>query len=293
AGRPRARDGARCVYIGYPWSLTECRQIPALFPPVHPGAASPLTTPRRGCGKGNRIAPGGQIARTFVASRDAFRGGVAGVVLAGRHGTARQLPAPILAIVPGRGSQTGDPMTALLNPCDRPWSRESNGRPSMAALLKRNVPAGPGRSFRIDLPTLGTAGRQIDDACCCSAYFLVVLLVLLVLTAFTTLAAAGFLAAAFFAAGFLATFFAVVFFAAAGFLATFFAAGLRAVFFAAAFLTAGFLAAVFLAAFLAAGFFAADFLAVAMVRLSSSSVGSGCPVKAWRNASTSKSLLVA
>src|SRR6185437_473260 len=253
AGRPRARDGARCVYIGYPWSLTECRQIPALFPPVHPGAASPLTTPRRGCGKGNRIAPGGQIARTFVASRDAFRGGVAGVVLAGRHGTARQLPAPILAIVPGRGSQTGDPMTALLNPCDRPWSRESNGRPSMAALLKRNVPAGPGRSFRIDLPALGTAGRQIDDACCCSTYFLAVLLVLLVLTAFTTLAAAGFLAAAFFAAGFLATFFA---------------AGLRAVFFAAAFLTAGFLAAVFLAvvflaAFLAAGFFAADFLAVA------------------------------
>src|SRR3546814_10865202 len=59
--------------------------------------------------------------------------------------------------------------------------------------------------------------------------------------------------------------------------------------FAATFFTAGFLAA----AFLAAGFFAADFLAVAIVRLSSSSVGSGCPVKACRNASTNKSLLVA
>src|SRR6185312_14736733 len=167
--------------------------------------------------------------------------------------------APILATASDHGSQTGDPMTASSILAIVPDRGSQTGGQPWPHSHKRNVPAGPGRSFRIDLPALGTAGRQIDDACCCSAYFLAVLLVLLVLTAFTTLAAAGFLAAAFFAAGFLATFLAVV----------------------------------FLAAFLAAGFFAADFLAVAMVRLSSSSVGSGCPVKAWRNASTSKSLLVA
>jgi hypothetical protein len=50
-------------------------------------------------------------------------------------------------------------------------------------------------------------------------------------------------------------------------------------------------AVVFLAAFLA-GFLFAAFL-VAIVRLSSSSVGSGCPVNACRNASHKRSLFVA
>ena len=64
----------------------------------------------------------------------------------------------------------------------------------------------------------------------------------------------------------------------------FFFAVLRAVFLAALAFT------VFFAAFLA-GFFAAFFIAIS--RLSSSSVGSGCPVKACRNASHSRSLFVA
>lgn len=64
----------------------------------------------------------------------------------------------------------------------------------------------------------------------------------------------------------------------------FFFAVLRAVFLAALAFT------VFFAAFLA-GFFAAFFIAIS--RLSSSSVGSDCPVKACRNASHSRSLFVA
>src|SRR5574337_290967 len=113
----------------------------------------------------------------------------------------------------------------------------------------------------------GEKSRTYLVMCCCvlrMTYFFALTLafgfaVLAVLVALTTLAAAAFFSAAFFAA------------------AGFFAAD----FLAAGFLAAGFLAAGFLAAaFLAAGFFAADFLAVAIVRLSSSSVGSGCPVKA-------------
>src|SRR5690606_6405348 len=90
----------------------------------------------------------------------------------------------------------------------------------------------------------------------------------------------AFLAAAFLTA-FLAAFFAAGFFAAPV---------LRAVAvlaFAVVFFTA-FLAAAFLAGF----FFAAAFF-IAISRLSSSSVGSGCPVKACRNASHSRLLLVA
>ena len=105
----------------------------------------------------------------------------------------------------------------------------------------------------------------------------------------------------FFAAGlrtaFLAVLFAVflttlartVFFTAffAAFLAGFFAA------FFAGFFTAFFTAflAAFFAGFFAAAFFVAFFIAIS--RLSSSSVGSCCPVKACRNASHSKSLFVA
>src|SRR5574337_593633 len=122
----------------------------------------------------------------------------------------------------------------------------------------------------------GEKSRTYLVMCCCvlrMTYFFALTLafgfaVLAVLVALTTLAAAAFFGAAFFATLFTATFFTAAFLAAAGFLA--------AAFFAAGFLAAGFLAA----AFLAAGFFAADFLAVAIVRLSSSSVGSGCPVKA-------------
>src|SRR5574337_268065 len=127
----------------------------------------------------------------------------------------------------------------------------------------------------------GEKSRTYLVMCCCvlrMTYFFALTLafgfaVLAVLVALTTLAAAAFFGAAFFATLFTATFFTADFLAAAGFFA--------ADFLAAGFLAAGFLAAGFLAAaFLAAGFFAADFLAVAIVRLSSSSVGSGCPVKA-------------
>src|SRR5262249_62123649 len=67
--------------------------------------------------------------------------------------------------------------------------------------------------------------------------------------------------------------------------AYFFFAVLRAVFFAAFAFTVFFFAAFF------AVFFAAFFIAIS--RLSSSSVGSCCPVKACRNASHSISLFVA
>src|SRR5574337_519097 len=170
--------------------------------------------------------------------------------------------------------------------------------------LKRSVPAKPGRRLlEVLSPRWAPRGEKsmacLIVGCCVSPYFFA--LVFAVLVAFTTLAGAAFLAAAFFGAAFFATFFTAAFLAAAGFLAAaFLAAGfLAAAFLAAGFLATGFLAAAFFtagflaAAFLAAGFFAADFLAVAMVRLSSSSVGSGCPVKACRNASTNKSLFVA
>src|SRR5574337_1123298 len=134
--------------------------------------------------------------------------------------------------------------------------------------LKRSVPAKPGRRLlEVLSPRWAPRGEKsmacLIVGCRVSPYFFA--FAFAVLVAFTTLAGAAFLAAAFFGAAFFATFFTAAFLAAAGFLA---------------------------AAFFA-GFLAADFLAVAMVRLSSSSVGSGCPVKACRNASTNTSLLVA
>ena len=76
----------------------------------------------------------------------------------------------------------------------------------------------------------------------------------------------------------------------AGFFATFLAA-LRAVVLRAVLRAVEVLAFADLRAAFLAGFFAAFF--VAMVRLSSSSVGSGCPVNACRNASHKRSLFVA
>src|SRR6185437_4263953 len=63
-----AHADAYLVRIGYPWSLAECRQIPALFPPV--GAAHPPDAPRRGCAKGNSI----DASRQWRATRRSRRG---------------------------------------------------------------------------------------------------------------------------------------------------------------------------------------------------------------------------
>ena len=199
--------------------------------------------------------------------------------------------------------------------------RRTSGGPAASEVFvatNENVPARPGRSFRSASPTLGTAGREVDNRSCCMASLVAGDLLLglglrlrglgglhhlgrcsLLRCSFlrdSLLGSRRFLGGSLLGRRFpAATFFTAAFFAATFLVADFFAADfLAAGFFATGFLAADFRAAGFLAAvFLAAGFFAADFLAVAIVRLSSSSVGSGCPVKACRNASTSKSLFVA
>src|SRR5690242_14323741 len=154
---------------------------------------------------------------------------------------------------------------------------------------KIEAPAEPGRTLKL-LPAISPrwASREeqacgYECRCCVTALQRNYFFARLVLLAREVLAITAFLAVRLRAVFLVARL-------RAGFFATFLVA-LRAVVLRAVLRAVEVLAFADLRAAFLAGFFAAFF--VAMVRLSSSSVGSGCPVNACRNASHKRSLFVA